>query len=63
MANENEVRDPYILWCNYGLEGWAPRGYDTEQAMVEAIAEGLTHGNPFVITRRLDLAIKQGDTK
>ena len=61
------AESPYVLWLDYGSEGWQPKGFEIPDEVLEAIAEGYTHGMPFVITRRLDLVLKPyeptGDTK
>lgn len=50
---------PYVIWIDYGSEGWSPKGYDTPEEVLDAIASGDTHGHPFVITRRTHLSITE----
>ena len=47
MAERLDESGPYIVWLNYGYDGWAPRSYDT---LKEAI-EGDRYGEDFVITK------------
>jgi hypothetical protein len=45
----------YLLWINYGCEGWGFYEYDT-------IEECLTHenyGNDFIITKAVDWEVKE----
>jgi len=46
----------YILWVDYGCEGWAILGsYDTPEEAIKAAMENC--GSDKLITKRLDLKI------
>lgn len=40
----------YILWVDYGLEGWHPSSFEHEADLVQWIVSGNTGGSPFVVT-------------
>lgn len=42
---------PWIVWVDYGSEGWKPRGCETETDALLFI-EGGNFGSPVVLTRR-----------
>jgi len=46
---ENLKSGAYILWVDYGAEGWRPSIYDGIDALSAAIEQGLA--SPFVVTR------------
>ena len=47
MSREPDDLDkPYIVWIDYGYEGWSPTGYST---LKEAIASN-KYGSEWVIT-------------
>jgi hypothetical protein len=50
-------KGPVIVWVNYGLEGWAPKEFDNDQAAIDFILQG-GHGSPMVITNVLTIAPK-----
>ena len=52
------TKGPYILWTDYGSEGWSPRSYDTQEDMAKAILDYPT-GSPVVATKRLDLIFSE----
>ena len=45
-----DAKGPFILWSNYGYDGWSPNSFDT---LKEAI-EGDRYCSEFVITRIVD---------
>jgi hypothetical protein len=47
-------KGPVIVWVNYGLEGWAPKEFDNDQAAIDFILQG-GHGSPMVITSVMQL--------
>ncbi len=47
----------YILWLNYGTEGWLPKDFDTLPEVFQAIQSGETYGQPFEITGRIDIGV------
>jgi len=49
--------NPLLVWINYGLEGWHPRGFDTEEQLREWILCPGGDGSQFVVTRLLDVRI------
>ena len=40
----------FILWSDYGSEGWRPQSFDTLEEVYAAIKIGETFGEPFEIT-------------
>jgi len=57
MGKEEAVKKTYIVWVDYYSEGWAPRGFDTEAEVIEFI-EGGGYGQPMVITKPLNIGLK-----
>lgn len=53
----DETRGPFIVWENYGYEGWQPKSYET---LKEAILAERYH-TEFVITRpvNFDVAVTE----
>jgi hypothetical protein len=47
---------PLIVWIDYAIEGWHPRGFDTEAQLREWILDS-GNGNPFIVTRLLDVRL------
>lgn len=45
---------PYLVWTDYGMEGWQPKGFDTKVEALAWIGEG-GHGHPVVVTQRMVL--------
>lgn len=54
MISRWDESGPYIVWVNNGLEGWAPRSYDT---LREAINDDSGFGGEKVITKRVEYQI------
>ena len=44
---KDELKKPWIVWVDFGYEGWNPNGYDTIQEAVKHES----YGSPKVITR------------
>ena len=51
-------KKPWILWINYGYEGWQPRTYDTAEEAIEDIPY-YSNGSPVQLTKRVDLIPKE----
>ena len=47
----------YLLWVDYGSEGWFPYDFDTLEEMLAYIRDGVS--GPFLTTKRLDLIIRE----
>ena len=53
MSTSADIKGPYIVWENYGCEGWQPKSYAT-------LAEALTtarYVTEFEITRRIEFEV------
>ncbi len=37
----NAVKQPWVLWINYGYEGWKPYGFDTLKAALQEQKYGI----------------------
>lgn len=48
-----DAKGPYIVWSDGGLEGWAPRSYDT---IKEALSDSHWASN-FIITKVVDFEV------
>jgi hypothetical protein len=48
---------PLLVWIDYGSEGWHPRGFETEEQLREWILDSGNYGNPFIVTRLLDVRL------
>jgi len=54
----DDTSGPYILWTDYGCEGWQPSSFDTaEEAVREILIGGF--GNPVVLTKLVNLEAKE----
>lgn len=40
--DDSALKAPFIVWIDYGCEGWKPRGCDTLGAAHEYVASGLS---------------------
>lgn len=53
-----ETDKKYIVWVDYGYEGWNPTGFETLEEMEKYIIGGRdTYGNERVFTRRIDVGV------
>ncbi len=51
---KKEIKHQYIVWVNYGSEGWTPTGYTT-------LKEALEHDSysyEKIITKKVEYAVK-----
>lgn len=46
----------YVVWTDYGTEGWIPDEFDSKD-QVEAFILGQTHAGQLVVTELLDVRI------
>lgn len=46
---------PFLLLIDYGCEGWSIHRYPSEEALVEAIQQGHSRGQPFLVAQELRL--------
>lgn len=53
---------PYILWINYGCEGWSPKGFDTPEEALAAIMGGMSFGSEVVLTKILEVEVADDRT-
>jgi hypothetical protein len=54
-----EADKKYIVWVNYGYEGWLPTGFETLEQMEKYIIEGRdTYGNERIFTRKIEVKVK-----
>lgn len=57
---------PFILWVDYGFEGWQPDPFRNEAELVNVLLTGGTWGRPFVVTGpvlKLELAFSPPDAQ
>jgi hypothetical protein len=45
-----ELKKPFVVWLDYGPEGWKPRGFDTLELAHQDVSRGNTYGQRFAIT-------------
>lgn len=48
MSRRDDISGPYIVWEDFGLEGWKPVSYDTAK---EALTD--TRYQRFILTKAL----------
>lgn len=48
---DSETQKPWIVWADYGSEGWSPKGFSSETDAL-AFIEGDNYGHPLTLTRR-----------
>ena len=53
-----ELTKPFVLWMNYGYEGWHPKEFDSLDQLLEVIRDH-HHGEEFVVTKLLDLSVQE----
>ena len=47
---EAELTKPFIVWVDYGSEGWSPTGYDT---LKDAITD-TKYTSRWIVTKRVE---------
>lgn len=52
--DETEVKKKYILWIDYGYEGWKPTGFDT---LKEALEHEKYTSNWIITNGKLDYQV------
>jgi hypothetical protein len=55
---EQEIAGPYIVWTDYGCEGWQPESYST---LKEAMAAPRYGGENTIITKSAKYEIVEND--
>ena len=56
---KKETDKKYIVWVNYGYDGWSPTGFETIEEMEKYIIAGRdTYGNERVFTYRINVGVK-----
>ncbi len=58
MSTEEEIIGPYILWVDYGYEGWKPRSFNSINEALKA-----DKFNEWIITKRVDFEAKEVEIK
>lgn len=58
MKDEDEIKQPFIVWLNYHTEGWRPRGFSTEADAIDFIL-GDAGGDSRILTRALTLRAEE----
>jgi hypothetical protein len=56
---DNGTDGPYILWLDYGVDGWSPKSFPTLKDAL--IADRRDHD--WVITKRLDFIAYESEWK
>ena len=54
MANPTK---PYVIWIDYGSDGWSPEECASVQEVEDFVLHGESNGYPFVITKLLDVRL------
>jgi hypothetical protein len=54
MTTPEDLAGPYILWLDYGTEGWQPRSYPSIRAALEAER----YQSRYILTRTVSYKIK-----
>jgi hypothetical protein len=50
---------PFIVWVNYGTEGWSPSDdFETTDQVLDYISRE-TYGHPYVITKRVAVTLQE----
>ena len=49
QSTSEEIKGPFILWIDYGYEGWKPVSFET----IEAALKSEKYGS-WIITKRID---------
>jgi len=52
---KEEIKTRYIVWMDYGSEGWQPVGADTNQEVLRIIDDMLQ--NDYYITERKEISL------
>ncbi len=50
----DNTKGPYILWKDYGYEGWKPESYNSIKECLEAPK----YGNSYIITKLCEFEVK-----
>lgn len=53
-----DIGQPFIMWLDYGMEGWKPRYYWTSEEMLHGLLTGDATGYRTLCTQRLVLESK-----
>lgn len=53
--SEDTANGPFILWADYGCEGWKPRSFET---LAEAVM-ARRYGEDFVITKLVHIDVTE----
>ena len=53
MSNIERAKGPYIVWLNYGYDGWYPDSYNTLKEALEADK----YSSEYVITKKCEYEI------
>ncbi len=53
MAQPEDTKGPFILWLDYGYDGWQPKSFAT----IRAALESEKYGTGFVITKAVEYQI------
>jgi len=56
-TDENTIKGPFIVWENYGYEGWQPKSYPTLKAALSA----QRYNSEFVVTKAVDFDVIEND--
>jgi hypothetical protein len=52
--NAPKDRKPYLLWINYGTDGWSlSETFDTPEDALEHVRSGGSYGEEFLITKEV----------
>jgi len=57
MSNPEDIKGPFIVWENYGYEGWQPKSFRT---VLEAL-EKQKFNSEWIITKTISYEVKESD--
>ncbi len=57
MSSSEDIKGPFIVWENYGYEGWQPKSYNTLKEAVVA----LRFNSEWIVTRLISYEVTEND--
>ncbi len=57
MPSPEDTKGPFIVWENYGYEGWQPKSYNTLKEAVIA----LRFNSEWIVTRLISYEVTEND--
>lgn len=54
MSTIEDAKGPYVVWLNYGYEGWSPTSYNSLKEALE-----IEKSYEYVITKKCEYEIRE----